>query len=793
MIEVKKEFRLLTGTGMESGNVGVLNPVKMKHETVSNDLAEILVITSYPPRICGIATYSQDLIRALNNKFSTSLSIKVCALESEESNLLYPGEVKYILNTSRAVGYEKLVTAINNDGNIKIVLIQHEFGFFKEQEKSFLHFLYEISKPVVLAFHTVLPHPDGLLKSKVQKIAAACESIVVMTNYAAQVLEDAYDVAHQKIAVIPHGTHLVPHLNKDSLKKKYGLKGRKILTTFGLLSSGKNIETTIEALPAIVNQSPDVVFLVIGKTHPEVVKTEGERYRNRLEEKVKLLKLTNHVKFIDHYLELPDLLEYLQLTDIYLFTTNDPNQVVSGTFSYAMSCACPIISTPIPHAIEVLTAETGIIFDFRNSKQLSDSVIQLFEDETLRNKISINTLQKIVPTAWENSALAHALLFQNIGGNKIIIQYNLPEINLSHLKRMTTQTGIIQFSKINQPDIDSGYTLDDNARALVAMCMHYKLTGDISDLNSIQKYFNFIKHCQQPGGNFLNYTDKDSKFTNQNKITNLDDSNGRAVWALGYIVSLMGLIPWNIISEAITILEKSLLTIGKVHSTRAMAFVIKGLYFYRTAMKSPKNLVLLKTFADRLVQMYRHESSKKWEWFEGYLTYANSVLPEAMLYAWLLTGETIYKDIARSSFNFLLSRTFNENRIEVISNKKWLIRGQESAPVSERGEQPIDVAYTVMTLSKFYNVFMEDDYRAKMESAFNWFLGNNRLHHIVYNPCTGGCYDGLEETHVNLNQGAESTVSYLMARLTIGKNKKSVKLSNAQFHATTMASKTWNM
>jgi hypothetical protein len=262
--------------------------------------------------------------------------------------------------------------------------------------------------------------------------------------------------------------------------------------------------------------------------------------------------------------------------------------------------------------------------------------------------------------------------------------------------------------------------------------------------------------------------DRDLKFTGQNKAVNLDDANGRAIWALGYLVSLTGLLPGEIISEARKIIEKSLLHIGAVHSTRAMAFAIKGLYYYHSATKSPENLVLLKTFANRLVQMYKHESGEKWEWFEGYLTYANSILPEAMLYAWLLTGETIYKDIAISSFNFLLSQTFNENGIEVISNKHWLQKGQVAGRF---GEQPIDVAYTIMTLSKFYDVFMDEDYRLKMETAFNWFLGNNRLHQIIYNPCTGGCYDGLEETHVNLNQGAESMVSYLMARLTMEKYK----------------------
>jgi hypothetical protein len=569
--------------------------------------------------------------------------------------------------------------------------------------------------------------------------------------------------------VIAHGTHLVPHLGKSFLKKKHGLKGRKVLTTFGLLSSGKSIETTVEALPAIVSQCPEAVFLIIGKTHPEVKKTEGEKYRESLEQKVKQYMLQDHVIFINNYLALPDLLEYLQLTDIYLFTTNDPNQAVSGTFSYAMSCACPIISTPIPHAREVLTKDTGIIFDFNNSQQLSKAVIELLNDEPLRKSISSNTLQKIVSTAWENSAVSHAKLFEKISGGKIMIRYNLPPLKLDHLVQMTSKIGLIQFSKINQPDIDSGYTLDDNARALITMCMHYTLTCDKQDLYYIQKYLGFLKHCLQPTGDFLNYIDKDNKFTNQNKTDNLDDSNGRAIWALGYVISLIGILPYEIISEAIKIIKKPLLRIVTVHSTRAMAFALKGLYYYQKCIKSPENQYLIKTLADRMVQMYKHESIEKWEWFEGYLTYANSILPEAMLYAWLLTGDIVYRDIALSSFNFLLSKTFNKNGIEVISNKKWLQRGQEDAPMIIGGEQPIDVAYTTMTLSKFFNVFGNEKYAKLMVLAFNWFLGNNRLHQIIYNPCTGGCYDGLEESYVNLNQGAESTVSYLMARLTIDK------------------------
>jgi len=745
---------------------------KSKHnsnQVKPEELAEILVITSYPPRECGIATYSQDLIKALNNKFSESLSVKVCALKTGNQDYDYPEEVKYILNTSEVTSYLNLAQTINDDDQIQLVLVQHEFGLYKEQETAFLQLLYELSKPIVLVFHTVLPKPDLHLKKEVKNIIAACKSVIVMTNTSANILINEYGVNKMKISVIPHGTHLVQHLNEQTLKEKYNLSGRKVLTTFGLLSKGKSLETTIEAMPAIIKECPEALFLIIGKTHPEVVKNDGEVYRTGLIQRVKELNLQNHVQFVNKYLALPELLEYLQLTDIYLFTSNDPNQAVSGTFVYAMSCGCPIISTPIPHALELLSKDTGLIFDFNDSKQLAEDVILLLKNNPLRKSIITNTLQKIVSTAWENSAVAHAMLFQKISSDKIKIQYNLPEIDFNHLKEMTTDIGLIQFSKVNIPDITTGYTLDDNARALVATCMSFKMAGAQEKTDQIRHYLSFIKFCQQPEGDFLNYVDQDNNFTDQNKKVNLDDSNGRAIWALGYLLLLKGTIPVDIIAQAEIMLEKSLPHIEKIDSPRAMAFVIKGIYYRQKEIKTPENIEIIKTFANKLAALYKHEATEKWEWFESWMTYANSILPEAMLYAWLITREPVYKDIAIASFNFLLEHTFNENGIEVISNKTWLQKGKEAGRF---GEQPIDVAYTIMTLAKFYDVLNDEDYLNKMKIAFNWFLGKNRLHQIIYNPCTGGCYDGLEETHVNLNQGAESTVSYLMARLTIEKYTK---------------------
>lgn len=726
-------------------------------------LPEILFITTYPPRECGIATYSEDLIKALEKQFAYSFSIKVCAVENDNEQHHYPGEsVKYTLNTSHPQSYLDLAENINEDDNISIVLLQHEFGLFAESTDDFNAFVAAINKPVVFVFHTVLPRPDDIFRQKVQHLLDHADGIIVMTHSAAEILGRDYRVDTDKIAVIPHGTHLVQHHDKKMLKEKYGLKNRKVLSTFGLLSSGKSIETTLDALPSIVKTSPDVTFLIIGKTHPTVALHEGEKYREELQRKIIEHGLQDNVKFVNKYLPLDELLEYLQLTDIYLFTSKDPNQAVSGTFSYALSCGCPVVSTPIPHAKEVLSDDTGILFDFGNSQQLAEAVNKLLFDVQLRHNIVLNGLHKITCTAWENSAVAHAKFLQKIAKRKFELHYRNPEINLEHIKKMTTDFGMLQFSVLNQPDINSGYTIDDNARALIALCQHYKMTRDESDLKYIAIYIDFIAYCARPGDLFLNYVDFNHNFTAQNAEVNLEDSTGRAIWALGYVVSLSHILPYRLTDKAEQLFESTIPCAKNIHSPRAMAFIIKGLYYYNRSVADDATPGMTALLANRLVQMYRHEASEDWAWFESYLTYANSVLPEALLCAYTITDNEVYKDIAKRSFDFLLEKTFDRDCIKVISNKTW---HHKDALRGQYGEQPIDVAYTVITLRKFHDIFKEQAYLEKMEMAFNWFLGNNHLEQIIYNPCTGGCFDGLEENNVNLNQGAESTVSYLMARL----------------------------
>jgi len=726
-------------------------------------LPEIVCITSYPPRECGIATFSQDLIRSLNNQFHQSFKLTVAALETEES-FSYTPEVNYSLKTTDAQSYKNLAKALNRNQDVALVMIQHEFGLYHGNENDLLGLMDALKAPSLVVFHTVLPEPDSVLKEHVIAIAERSSGMIVMTGNARQLLIDTYGIDADMITVIPHGTHLVKHVDKTVLKEKYDYTGKHILSTFGLISSGKNIETTLQALPAIVEQHPDVLFLVIGKTHPEVVKREGESYREMLQKMTVDLGIEDHVQFVNNYISLPQLLEYLQMTDLYLFTSKDPNQAVSGTFSYALSCGCPIVSTPIPHALEILKDDHSMIVPFSDPEKLAESVNRLLSDEMLLNNIRLNGLHRMAPTSWENTAIHYTLAFEEVMGQPLSLNYRLPKINLHHIEQLTTSFGMIQFSQLNQPDINSGYTLDDNSRALIAICQHYGLTKLESDLKLIGKYLSFIGYCQQPQGYFLNYVDEKKHFTEQNFATNLSDSNGRAIWALGYLISMKGTLPETYVDQAETILKKAMLRIPGMHSTRAMAFAIKGLYYYNTVNPSIDAKSAITLLGNRLVHMYMHESHEGWEWFESYMTYANSLLPEAMLCAYEVTNDIMYRGIAKTSFDFLLSHIFTADSIKVISNNGWMHKG---VIPEHYGEQPIDVAYTVLALSRFHKCFRDDEYLVKMQMAFNWFLGQNHLHRIIYNPCTGGCWDGLEEHHVNLNQGAESTVSYLMARLTI--------------------------
>lgn len=731
---------------------------------------EVLFVSSYPPRECGIATYTQDLVQALALQFDNQFHSSICAIETDATHHRYTEPPAYILETNDRNAFAKTAFRINRNPKIALVVVQHEFGLFADNENAFRLFLEQINKPVVLVFHTVLPAPSPSRKVYVQGLTHASNAIVVMTSNAASLLQTDYEVNASKIKVIPHGTHLLPHVDRRALKARYQLTGKNVLATFGLLGPGKSIETTLRALPAVLAQAPNTMFLILGKTHPSIIKNVGEQYRTQLEELIEELGLEQNVRFVNEYLPLPVLLAYLQLTDIYLFTSKDRHQAVSGTFAYAVSSGCPIVSTPIPHAREVLSHNNGIIIDFEDDVQLSAAILQLLGDEKLRRHLAIYGLTQMAATAWSNTALAHGLLFNGLTHGRYTMQFRMPDINLSHIHQLSTAFGMLQFSQLAVPDPASGFTVDDNARALIAVCQDYQLHGTKTDLALAKIYLRFLESCLLPNGEMLNYVDRARQFTLQNFTENLEDSTGRAIWALGYVSSLQGAIPAQMCADADKLLEKLLPLVKKAHSTRAMAFAIKGLCF----QNKEENRHVIELLANRLQQMYLHEQSTGWPWYEPYLTYANSVIPEAMLFAFVRLQKTSYRDIAVESFTFLMSKQFVGNTFKAISNKGWIQKERIELLVNG-GEQPIEVAYTLLALELFYQTLQNKQYLDQANIVFSWFLGQNHLQQIVYNPATGGCYDGLEATHVNLNQGAESTVSYLLGRLSIERMHRRAK------------------
>jgi glycosyltransferase involved in cell wall biosynthesis len=726
-----------------------------------------LVLTSYPPRVCGIATYAQDLLDALERTYGGN-AFRVCALERGPELRTYPSRVDHTLNTIDEMAHIALAARINADPCIKRVWVQHEFGLYPGGEGRYLlELLRSVRRPVAITFHTVLPQPTPERKRLVQAMAERADDVIVLTQRSADLLEQEYGVARDKVAVIPHGTHVVACGDRQSAKKTLGLEDRMTMSTFGLLSPNKSIETAIEAMPAIVKKVPHALYFILGRTHPEVVVHQGERYRKGLMQRVEDLGLSGHVRFVDRYLELGELLEYLCATDVYLFTSKDPEQAVSGTFAYAMGCGCPVISTRIPHAQEML-ADAGTLIDFNSPKQLSKAALWLLRNDPKRKAMGRNALQRTRATSWDNMAIAHMRAFTRHTEPAREPALRWPDIDLSHVRRCTTEIGMVQFCDINEPDLNSGYTLDDNARALVALVMVAALQqGEVPGLQLMKTYLNFIERCQQADGSFINYIDRHGRPTAQNKTVNLDDANGRAIWALGTVVQADGVLPPRLVLQAGMLLDRTLSHVDTMHSPRALSFAIKGLYACASKRQRSRITAIIDRAGNKLLSGAAAHFTATWKWIEPGITYGNAVIPEALLLCHLATGHAVYREVARTTFDFLLDHTFQGEEFRSISNISWLTAGE---PRHAYGEQPIEAAYTILALEQFHQEF-GGDYRERMEPAFAWFLGRNHLHQTIYDRATGGCKDGLEQYNVSLNQGAESTVCYLMARATMERDR----------------------
>ena len=740
---------------------------------------KMLIVSSYPQRECGLATFSNDIVNAVKIVFGNTLPIEICALQNNEQEYNYGNEVTYTLTTSSLDDYRLVAEKINERNDIGLVCIQHEFGLFGGAYGDYiLSFILALNKPVVTVFHTVLPEPDEKRKKVVHAIADLSDQIVVLTKKSQEILVNHYDCNESKTSVIAHGNHTILWEQKEKLKHKYHFSSKIVLSTFGLISENKNIESVLHALPEIVSKHPEVIYLVIGKTHPEIIKREGEKYRGKLEDLVHKLNLENNVVFINEYLELWQLLEYLTLSEIYLFSSKDPNQAVSGTFAYAMSCGCAVISTPIPHAVENLKDGNGILLDsFDKSEEFQKAILRLIENKTERVAMGKNAFSMAHATTWENIAIQYRLLFDQLTNREDNLKFIYPSIKLDHIENLTTDYGILQFSKFSVPDPESGYTLDDNARALINMVLYYKLYQDDNALILANTYLNFIEDIQQDNGWFNNYKNFDKQLTKQNSEVNLEDANGRALWSLGTVIAHKDHLPLHMVLRAENCWNKAIKNIYNISSPRAIAYALKGLYNYYSVYEKEEIRNYIEKLADELLRHYHINSEKKWCWYEDYMTYANNVLPEAMMYSYLATGNLKYKKIALITFDFLLSHYFMKGQLKVISNRGWFKKENERIFY---GEQPIEVSTTIIALDLFYEVTGNSKYKDQLKLAFIWFLGNNHLKQIMYNPENGASYDGLEDKHVNINQGAESTLCFFKARLIMEKYTTQKKIRHLE-------------
>lgn len=719
----------------------------------------VAFLGTYPPRECGIATFTQDLLNSSRAHFGNSVTCKVAAFNhSPLDTYAYPKEVGWEINQNNKKEYSALAHEFNQNERISGVIVNHEYGIFGGTEGEYiLAFLEACQKPVVVTLHTVLPHPSEKMKEVTNRIIRAAKIVVVLTDSSRHILESVYPDAVGKAYVIPHGIHATEFASPEMAKKKLKLPHSTILSTFGLLSRGKGIEYVLRALPEVIKKYPDTVYLILGETHPSVRRQEGESYRLELAELVTKLRLKKHVKFYDQYLDLDDLIEFLKATDIYISTSINPNQAVSGTLSYALGTGRAVISTDFTQAREIITPQTGRLVPIQDSKAMTAALLDLLDQpERLRN-MHRQAYDSTRSMLWRNVAQEYARL----------LEFTItPLFKLDHLKKMTDSFGLFQFALLDTPHPDFGYTLDDNARALLVcnqLCQNSFADQDLDLLT--QTYLNFIQACQTPEGNFLNYLGVDRSPTWQNETEDLSDANARALWAVGEVMSTPEQSS-EIRAQARSIFIRALPLVGRSEHIRAKAFALKGLIAAWGMVPTHQEEIrtLIERLSTDIADAYQKNTSPTWQWFESDLSYNNAVLPESLFLAGTFLKSPGLIEIGVASLQFLIKETFSSNYYAPIGHAGWYERGEER---SYFDQQPEDPCSTILALSTAYKITGQDQYQNLARKCFSWFLGNNNLRLALYNPMTGGCYDGLHPDRVNLNQGAESLVSYLLSQLAI--------------------------
>ena len=731
---------------------------------------KVVLISSFPPRKCGIATFTSDLIKSTASAAKGEFEPLVVAVRSD-NDLRYSDPVKFEIRQNVKSDY---ICAANyiNFSHVDVVSVQHEFGLFGGDAGAYLGLLLNrLKAPIITTLHTVINDPGPAYRKSLVEVCNASYRVVTMNERGVSMLRDIYDIPGKKVRLIAHGIPDLPFVDSNYYKHKFGLEGRRTILTFGLLNKNKGIEVMLRAMPAIIKADPSVMYIVLGMTHPSVLKHEGESYRFSLQQIVKDLKLQEHVIFHNRFVKEEELHNFLCAADVYVTPYLNQEQLTSGTLSFAVGTGKAVVSTPYWAAMELLADGRGKLVRFDDSKQIAEAIVEVLQKDSLFYSLRRQAYDYGRTRTWPKIGQAYWKLFSakrlplrmaaktTLSAAETISSIEVPEPSLDHIKKLTDDTGLYQHAKFTIPNREYGYCTDDNARAVIAMTKYYSQYPEPQAIELLNTYLSFIIHSQNSDGSIRNFMNFDRTWWKDEPV---NDAFGRVLWALGTVMAhpptpaYLSIVK-DCFDRSVEHVEKQL--------PRGMAYSILGMSDYLKQFPGASDIKRqLEITANGLVTQYEESSYPDWPWFEDVLTYDNAVFPHALFVTSLTFDNPKYLEIAEKTCEFLLANTFNGDLFSFIGCRGWYERGGTRAAFDQ---QPIEAASTVMMLRAAYDATQNDRFLTLQRKAFDWFLGQNDLHIPLYDFRTKGCNDGLLRDGVNTNQGAESTLSFLLSLLAI--------------------------
>jgi glycosyltransferase involved in cell wall biosynthesis len=735
-----------------------------------NVAKRVAFVTSFPPRKCGIATFTSDLIR------STALAAKgdfeplVVAMHADRA-LKYSEPVKFEIRQNVKSDYICAADYVNFS-HVDLVSVQHEFGLFGGDAGSYLSLMLKrLKAPVISTLHTVLDDPNSAYYESLVDVCKASDKVVTMNERGVAMLENIYGISKEKIELLAHGIPDLPFVDSNYYKHKFGMDGRRTILTFGLLNRNKGIEVMLRAMPDIIKAEPSVLYIVLGMTHPLVLKYEGESYRFSLQRMVKDLGLQKHIIFHNRFVDDEELHNFLCAADIYVTPYLSREQLTSGTLSFAVGTGKAVVSTPYWAAEELLSDGRGLLVPFGDAKQLGEATTEILKDDSLFYSLRGRAYDYGRSRTWPKIGEAYWDVFSakplpvpmpaksTLSATETISNIEVPEPSLAHLEKLTDDTGLLQHAKFTIPNRAFGYCSDDNARAAIAVTRYYAQYPEPHALGLLDKYLSFVLHAQNSDGSVRNFLNFDRTWLRNEPES---DAFGRVLWAFGTVMANAPAPSYlSIIKDYF---DRSVGQVPKQYP-RGMAYSILGMSDYLKQFPGASDIKRqVEIAAEGLLRQFDESSYPDWQWFEDILTYDNAVLPHALFVAGLTLGDQKYFAVAQKACDFLLENTFNGEHFSFVGCNGWYERGGSRATFDQ---QPIEAASTVLMLRAAYDATQNEDFLVLQRKAFDWFLGENDLRIPLYDFRTKGCCDGLMSGGVNLNQGAESTVSFLLALLDI--------------------------